>query len=194
MINNHDKSTKQKPFTQIAGLHPGDDSIEFSAAVNESTLWMQHGCVHYWNDLPKWRYEICLKEYLADKSAQKDLSKLNVCLDRQVEIFIHHKYGDVDGTPDMVGDKLQPSENYRTSPNCSSLDWDSKWITIDGFPLTKREIIIVDGVKADKTDFEIACDLGITESTLSFHKKNLFTKVNVQSRNGLLTKAITQKV
>lgn len=194
MINNHHKSTVfQQPF-KIAGVEPSDDSIEFIASDNETALWIQNGCVHYFKDLPKWRYQKCQEAFLNDKAALIYLSQRNESIERQVEIFIHYSYGAADGSPDMIGDKLQPSENFRPTKNCPSLDWDSKWITIDGVKLTKRDLLYIDFVKEDKKDEEIAELLFITPSTLNSYKAKLYEKLNVSNKTALIVKALNQHV
>lgn len=194
MINNHHKTTTKTPFIKIAGVAPGDNSIEFIAGPEQTVLWMQNGCVHYFKDLPKWRYEICQVQYLSDKIALQQLSKLSISTERQVEIYIYHNYGDIDATPDMINGTLQPSENFRETKNCPSLEWDSKWITIDGIALTKRDLTIIDCIKEDLPDKAIAAKLGITQSTFDFHKRNLYNKVGVNTKTALLTKALLQHV
>jgi len=166
MINNS-KNTQITDTLQIAGLFPGDNTIEFIG-------------VH--------------EQFLSDDKAIVELNKLNCSIERMVEIYIYHLYGDVDHKPDFADGKLQLSENYRHSKNPSCLDWETKWIYIDGVSLTNRDLRIIDLIKEDAPDKRIASELGIAQSTFDFHKRNLYTKLNVQSKTELLIKVLTQHV
>ena len=192
MINKHE-ITKLTAKAQIYGLHPSEDGIEFIGILEtQEVLWIRNGVANYFKDLPKWAYQICQHKYLSNKKAVQQLTELDFSPERQVELFIYHSYGALDATPDIKDGELQPSENFRHSKNCPSLEW--KDITIDGTPLTRREIRMIDLMLEDKPDKAIAADFGITQSTLNFHKKNLYKKANVPSKTGLIIKAINQNI
>ena len=195
MINNDYKITNLTAKAQLYGLHPSEDGIEFIGVYEtQEVLWIQNGKANYFKDLSKGAYQICQHGYLNSKKALQQLSALNLSIERQVELFIYHMYGAVDATPDIKNGELQPAENFRHSKNCPSLSWDCKDITIDGSPLTTRELKMVDLILEDLPDKAIAADFGITESTLAFHKKKLFLKANVSGRSGLIIKAINQNI
>jgi DNA-binding NarL/FixJ family response regulator len=59
---------------------------------------------------------------------------------------------------------------------------------------TSRELEILSLFASDLCDKQIADHLGITESTLNTHKKNLFEKFDVHSKSGLISKAFHQKI
>ena len=194
MINKH-KITTLTAKAQVAGLDPSDNNIEFIGVCDtQEVLWMQHGCAHEFKNLPKWAYQICQHQYLNDKIAVRQLTALDISPERQVELYIYHLYGDVDATPDIKDGVLQPSENFRHSKNCASLDWETKDITIDGQPLTKRELKIIDLILEDIPDKAIAFEFGIKQSTLDFHKRNLFKNVGVNSKTALIIKALNQHI
>lgn len=194
MINNSKITTKTYP-EQIAGLMPNDSNIEFGGRKNTmETYWIQNGKNHQWNELPRWAYKICEKYFLTDKKAVSYFNDFDVSLNRKVEMYIYHLYGDLDYTADILSGKIQASENFRHTSDCCSINWDHKRITIDGVPLTKRDLKIIDLTKEGFPDKAIANELGITQSTLDFHKRNLFEKTRVYCKTELIIKAITQHV
>lgn len=195
MINIPDKSTTITGPAKVAGLHPSDSNIEFIGVTKTlQVLWMRNGNTLPWQFLPKDVYRKCQQLYLSDASALEHLGNLNLSLDRQIELYIYHLYGDVDTTADFINGKLQPSENFRHVANCPSLNYDNKWITIDGIPLTARDLKIIDLIKKDTPDKAIAAELEISQSTFDFHKRNLMQKVGVKSKTNLLIKALNQHV
>jgi DNA-binding CsgD family transcriptional regulator len=56
------------------------------------------------------------------------------------------------------------------------------------FGLSKREIEVAKLVQAGKSNKQIALALHITENTVEFHLKNIFTKLQVSSRTELVIK------
>jgi DNA-binding CsgD family transcriptional regulator len=194
MINNHKITTKQ-PTAQVAGLMPGDSNIEFiGVKKTQQVLWLQNGHTLDFKYLPKWAYRICQEKYLNDKPAIDQLSKLTISEERQVELYIYHMYGDLDTTADILNGKLTPSENFRHSKNDASLNWDHKWITIDNKVLTPRDLKIIDLIIEDAPDKAIAAELGITQSTLDFHKRKLYERAGVCSKMALIIKAFNQHI
>ncbi|PCH99425.1 MAG: hypothetical protein COB81_11230 [Flavobacteriaceae bacterium] len=192
---NIDKITKKPLAVQVAGLNPSDDNIEFiGIPATQQVFWMRNGNSLPFECLPLTIFQNCQEQYLNDEIALKELSALPISQDRQVEMYIYHLYGDVDATPDIIDGVLQPSENFRDTPNCSSIQWKSKWITIDGVVMTPRDLTIIDCIKNDLPNKAIAAKLGITPSTLDFHIRNLFKKVNVPTRTALIVKALNQHV
>jgi DNA-binding CsgD family transcriptional regulator len=194
MINSGKITTRFYP-EQIAGLMPNDSNIEFVGKQNTmQVLWLQNGRTLEWKDLPRWAYNICKKHYITDRKAVSYFEGFNVDLDRQVEMYIYHLYGDLDATADILKGKIQTSENFRHTTDCFSIDLDHKRITIDCVPLTKRDLKIIDFTKAGLPDKAIASELGITQSTLDFHKRNLFEKTGVQCKTELIIKALNQHI
>ena len=194
MINTRKITTKTYP-EQIAGLMPYDSNIEFVGSKKTmQVFWIQNGRTLEWQHLPRWAYNICKRHYLKDKKAMDYLKEFNVNIDRQVEMYIYHLYGDLDYTADILSGKIQPSENFRHTADCCSINWDHKRITIDGVPLTSRDLKIIDLTKDGLPDKAIANELGITQSTLDFHKRNLFEKTGVHCKTELIIKVITQHV
>jgi len=194
MINNSKITTKQTT-SQVAGLLPGDSNIEFfGVKETKQVLWMQNGHVLPWQYLPKWAYRICQTKYLSDNAAMAQLSALNENEERNVELYIYHMYGDLDTTADILNGKLTPSENFRHSQNDPSLNWDHKWLTIEDTILTPRDIKIIDLILNNDLDKVIASELGISQSTFDFHKKNLCEKINVPNKYGLIIKALNNNL
>ena len=194
MINNS-KTTENLAPAQVAGLAPTDNNSEFIGVTDtKKVLWLHQGKTTPWERIPKWVYRLCQNKYLSDASAMEILGKLPVSIDRQIELFIYYSYGAVDSKADILNGKLQPSENFRDSKKCVSLDFDSKEMTIDGVVLNNRDVFLIDCYKEDLPDKMIAHQLGISLSTLDFHKRNLMKKVGAQTKLGVLVKAINEKI
>lgn len=194
MINNSEITTKFN-HAQVAGLHSTDTNSEF-VGVPETleVIWLYQGRNYPWASIPKWVYRLCQKKYLSDPIATEQLGSLPISQDRQIELFIYHSYGSIDTKADIIDGELQPSENYRHSKNCPSLEWATKNMTIEGVILNDRELFIIDCYKEDVPDKMIAFQLGITESTLNTHKRNLATKIGAQSKMGVLVKSLKEGI
>ena len=54
--------------------------------------------------------------------------------------------------------------------------------------LTKKEIEIIDGVLKGKMNKEISSDLNISIATVKTHMNNIYKKLNIQNRVGLINK------
>ena len=192
---NKSKITQKTLTAQVAGLLPGDSNIEFiGLKETKQVIWLQHGRSLEWCHLPKSIYDICKKQYLKDKKAVSYLQLECTAVNRQVELYVYHLYGDIDHLPDYLNGRLTISENFRDTKNTPALDWDSKHITIEDVELNERDLKIIDLILDDEKDETIAAALGITVSTLAFHKKNLFVKVNVQSKTGLIIAVLNHHV
>lgn len=207
-MNTFNKS-KQKPKTAkiVAGLLPNDPHIEFGAIKDtKKVIWLQHGGVHRFEDLSDKNFKTLQLFYLDDRGAQRYFHRhqeanMPITFRRKVELYIYYMCGQLDGTPDLVDGKLNFSENFRETRDCVSLNFDAKHITIDGVKLTSREIRIIDFMKDDLKDDAIASELknrngkkGIATSTFNSHKKNLFDKVGVGTRNALVQKATAEGI
>jgi DNA-binding CsgD family transcriptional regulator len=193
MINNGE-FTNIKSFLQIAGMHPGDNSIEFQGIrKTKQVLWMQNGNNHYFRDLPIEHYNLLKSKYLKDHKAVRYLSEVTDHLSKQVELYTYYLYGDVDETPDIdKNGKLSESENFRDCQDCPSLLWDFKNLNIGPHILTPRQKTIVDFIELP--DKAIAEMLGICHSTLDFHKTNLFKVLKVSTKLELLKLSMKYKI
>ncbi|WP_378186855.1 response regulator transcription factor [Aquimarina sp. W85] len=179
----------------IAGILSTDDSIEFfGIRSTKQVKYIQNGNVFDFNQLHPKHFITLYNAYRRDITACHYLKTVSRDSVAQVELYTYYCYGDLDYKPDMINGVLQPAENFRDKINCPSLNFKSKNITIDGAVLTPRDIYIIDMVANELTDKCIADSLGITLSTLGFHKKNLFKKINVQSKVGLIKKAMTENI
>lgn len=203
MINNHSKFTNLPTSGKmVAGSLPNDHNIEFFGDVclvtkKQITYWKQRGNTHRWEDLPFPIYQECLNAFLKDIPAIKYLTATfpSCSENRWVELFIFHNYGDQDFTPDVIDGKLQPAENFRTSRDCPSLDWNSKNITTDdGTILTKREIQIIDLISDGDTDKLIASKICLSGSHFNAIKRGIFNKFNVNSKTELMVQAVRQNI
>lgn len=192
---NENKSTKTQHTAQIAGVHPGDNNMEFVGEKStQQVLWIQNGHALPFEFLPRKIYRNCQQQYLNDGPAVEQLNKLNVSEERKVELYIYHLYGDLDTTPDVINEELQPSENFRHTKTCNSVNWDTKWITMNGVALTNRDLRIIDFLIEGLPDKAIAAELGISTSTFDFHKRNLYKKTGVQCKIELVIKALKQHI
>ena len=194
MINNN-KNNQTLPTPQIAGLFPGDDSIEFVGIEDSKTsLWLQNGAAHYFNDLPIKYYNLVKESYLNEPEAIAFISKIHSKLKDQVNMYVYYMWGDLDSTPDIKDGKLSASENFRDKRDCPSLLWNKKNLTIDNYILTPRDIAIIDMMSDDYIDDVIAPAVGVSRSYFDELKRKLFTNTNTTSKPSLLLKAKTQKV
>ncbi len=57
-------------------------------------------------------------------------------------------------------------------------------------PLTKRELTVLKLIFREKTNKEIAHQLGITDSGVEFHRKNIYKKTKSKSIVGLVKYAL----
>ncbi|WP_340074492.1 response regulator transcription factor [Leptobacterium sp. I13] len=193
MINTSKITTFNK-HPQIAGVMPNDSNIEFvGVRKTKHVLWLQNGSNHYFTDLPARYYELLKEAYLKDHKAVEFLSGVTDDQHRQVELYTYYMYGELDATPDIMNDKLSPSENFRDKRDCPSLLWNSKNIRIGNYSLTPRQLVIIDLI-GDLPDKAIAAALGVSHKTLDFHKANLFRAVGVHTKTGLLRLAIRHKI
>lgn len=189
------KSTKENQIHQIpAGLLIGDKSTEiFGCKETKKTFFITNGQTSNFKELNGSMKAQIFSELLNDDVAMDDLKHLPQ--EEAIEKYAFCNYGAADHEPDFGenGD-LKNSDNFLCSSNCMCLKWKSKKIKVDGQPLTRREIQIVTMMASDLADKQIASQLGISESTLNTHKHHLFEKASVQSKTGLITKAINQKI
>lgn len=194
MINEY-KSNENLTAPKIAGLFPGDDSIEFVGnRETKKVLWLQNGSNHYFTDLPAVYYQLLKDAYFKSPNAVKFCSAIHKKVRHQVELFTYYMYGDLDNTPDIKNGQLAPSENFRDQRNCPSLFWDKKQLTIDNYILTPRDIVMIDMMADDYIDAAIADAIKVSHSYFDQLKRNLFNYTNTQSKPALLLKAKDQKV
>lgn len=194
MINNSE-ITNFNHYPQIAGMNPGDNSIEFQGVrKTKQVLWMQNGSNHYFCDLPIEHYTLLKNAYLKDHKAVSFLSGVTDHLNQQVELYTYYMYGEVDSTPDIKNGKLAPSENFRDTNDCPSLLWESKNINIGSHILTPRQLVIIDLMAKGMADKQIADALGIAHKTLDNHKQKMFKDLGVQSKYDILKLSFQHKI
>lgn len=193
-----DKSTTPDQISQhlIAGINlKNETDIEFFGIKKNKTVQFLHaGRVHYFKELPAKYFVLLHKKMNSDKPALRYFSKFDYSLTRKVELYTYFLYGSLDHIPDIISGILQVSENFRDSPRCPSLAFSGKDMTIDGENLTLRELTIIDMSARECTDFEIACELNISPSTLDWHKRNLFIKTKTQTKLGVVMKAFMNHI
>ena len=194
MINTH-KSNQNLQTPPIAGLFPGDDSVEFVGnRETKKVLWLQNGSNHYFTDLPADHYNLVKTEYLKTPNAVKFCSAIYKKEKDQVELFTYYMYGDLDNTPDIKKGVLSASENFRDKKDCPSLLWNSKNITIDRYILTPRDLVMIDMMADDFIDTAIADAIHVSVSYYDQLKRNLFNYTNTHSKTALVLKAKEQNV
>jgi DNA-binding NarL/FixJ family response regulator len=103
-------------------------------------------------------------------------------------------FGALDTRPDIANGKLSLSENFRDTKNCPSLLWNCKNITIDGYVLDQRELLITDMFFDDVPDKTIAWSLNISESYLNDIKHKMYRNTGVQTKVAYMRKAVQQQV
>lgn len=191
----HDKSTTKSDVHQIpAGLLIGDKRTEiFGCKETKKTFFLTNGQTANFKELPGNLKAQLLSELLNDDIAFDDLRHLSQ--EEAIEQFAFCNYGAANHEPDFCENgELKKSDNFICSNNCKCLKWNSKKITIDGIAITPRELEIITLMASDLADKQIADQLKISESTLNTHKHHLFEKASVQSKTGLISKAIHQKI
>jgi len=178
-----------------AGVSPNDSNIEFVGDKDHKTVWwIQYGKTHPFTDLPSKYYNKLKEAYKADKPAVANLSALNVGIRREVELYTYYIYGDLDTTPDIKDGELQPSENFRDTLDCLSLQWESKNIDFEGKIITTRQLRILDLIVQDLPDKAIADKMGIAQSTLDHHKKALFKALRSSNKTTAMLTAVKAKI
>lgn len=193
----NNKTTTQPYFAQqlIAGLLQEDNAIEFFGVKDgQKVFFLQNGKSYPFKKLKPRLFALLQNAYYEDVEAVKSIKQITNNHIRQVELYTYFCYGSLDCTPDINGDVLSPSENFRHQQNCVSLNFISKNITINGHTLLPRELTIIDMIANDALDTAIAEALGITVSTLGFHKRELFKKADCQTKVSLLKKAMDENV
>lgn len=194
MINTN-KSNQNFAPPKIAGLFPGDNTIEFVGNRQSKTaLWIQNGAIHYFNDLPLQYYQLVKEHYLNQPKAVAFISKIHKDLKKQVNMYVYYMWGDLDSTPDIENGILSDSENFRDTRDCPSLLWDKKQLTIDNYILTPRDLVMIDLMADDYKDAVIANAIDKSHSYYDQLKRELFRVTNTQTKAGLLLKAKDQKV
>lgn len=196
MINNLYKSNNYWQLDQIAaGLMPNDSNIEFIGLTKtKQVLWLQNGSNHYFCDLPTQHLQLIKEEYLKWPKAVAFLSEITNSFPRQLELFTYYMFGALDTKPDIANGQLSLSENFRDTRNCPSLLWNCKNITIDGYVLSQRELLITDMFFDDIPDKAIARLLNLSESYLNDIKNIMYRNTGVQTKVAYMKKAIQQQV
>lgn len=185
------KSTEIPTHIQhVAGFFPNDSRVEFIGSKTTKTVYfIQNGKTKHFSELDYENLKLLKHLYADSPKAQKYLSDITEDRMRQLELFTYYMYGQLDGTADIDNGVLSESENFREKRDCPSLKWNAKHITIDGYELTSRELLITDLFHEDLKDEAIAMTLGIAHSTLDGIKRQLFKKVNVQTKTAYMLKA-----
>ncbi|MDN3595291.1 helix-turn-helix transcriptional regulator [Zunongwangia endophytica] len=191
------KTTKPNENAQhlIAGLLQKDDGIEFYGIPQSKRVeWLQNGHSQNFQNLPRDKFMILANAFNSNNEAREVINKyfgIHLPFKRRVELYTYFMYGGLDNKPDLIGEVLQPPENYRHEENCISLQF--KKIHLNGSPLKDREIRMLDMMLRDYKDTAIAFKMGIQVSTYNQHKKELFIKTGTHSRTSLMIAAIKQR-
>lgn len=194
------KFTHYTPSKQdiIAGLAIKDNNIEFIGAENQTVIFTQNGQAKPFKSLDVKIYKKLKDALFNDLEALKIIKHFfpeAQTTTRLVEIYTYYIYGSVDTTPDVIDGNLQPSENFRESENCISLQFSSKHITVNGIPLKRRYIKMIDAWAKGTPDKTIAADiLDIALPTYDFHKSKLFKIIQVDSKPEAVSKAYKHQI
>lgn len=190
------KSTTSLQHSQhlIAGLLPEDSNIEFFGCRETLQVkFTQNGRTHDFHELSSRDLSTLMNAYNLNHEAQEVLQAYKengkfVSRARQLELYTYFMYGGTDNNPDMIDGELQEPENYRHTRDCISLKF--KPLKLDGNPLKKREIFMLDEMLQDHKNLAIAMKMGIAESTFAQHDAELKKKAGVKSKQGLIMKAM----
>lgn len=181
------------PQQLIAGILRRDNTIElFGIRKTKEVRFLQNGQTLPFSMLPPHAYVLLSNAYYRDAHAVSFISPLGYPVVRQVELYAYYCYGTLDHIPDIVDGVLAAPENFRDNLDCPSLFFSNKHLQLDGKKLLPREITIIDMIAQDCLDIEIAEALNITVSTLGFHKRDLFKKINCKTKTAVLYKAMQQ--
>jgi DNA-binding CsgD family transcriptional regulator len=177
-----------------AGMLIGDFSTElFGCRESKEVFAISNGTTIPFEKIGSFKMNQILKRLAKDKVASKDLSHLSN--EQAAKKYSFCVFGGADSNPDFCkSGELKESDNFLCSNNCKCLKWESKNITINGNSLTPRQIEIVQLLASDFADKQIADKLNITTSTLDSHKSKIFELADVCSKNGLIIKAIEEKI
>lgn len=177
-----------------SGILDGDRNTEmFGDRNTKRVFFITNGKTKPFSKLSASKKAKLFSKLSEDPIATKDLKHLP--LTEALEHFSFCLYGGLDHDPDFdESGELKPSENFMCGDNCKCLKWTSKNITIDEQSLTPRELDVLRLLPGDMPNKTIAAELNISESTLNTHLSKLFVKFNVQSKSGLITKAIHSKI
>ncbi|MES2813230.1 MAG: helix-turn-helix transcriptional regulator [Bacteroidota bacterium] len=191
----YSKSNENLLIHQLpAGLLVGDNRTElFGCRTTKKVFTISNGITKSFNELDPLKKAMIFEQMLDDDAAMEDLK--NFPQEEAIEKFAFCVYGDANHEPDFCENgELQKADNFMCSDNCQCLKWQSKNITVDDKPITGRQLEIIKLLASDLCDKQIASQLSITESTLDTHKTKIFEKFQVHSKQGLITKAIAQKI
>jgi DNA-binding CsgD family transcriptional regulator len=177
-----------------AGMLLGDNRTElFGCRTSKKVYAITDGkTIPFENILPKQRAQI-LQRLVNDDKAMEDLKGLSH--KEALESFAFCVFGAADSNADFNETGiLKEADNFICGNDCKCLKWKSKNITINGNKLTPRQIEIIQLLATDLADKQIADQLGICHSTLDTHKSHIFELAGVTSKNGLIVKAINEKI
>jgi DNA-binding CsgD family transcriptional regulator len=195
---NHKPTTNYPPGQMHrlpAGLIPGDKSTELFGCRETFTVWaMSDG-----KTIPFAQVDAQLKAMIMTRLIDDDVaynSLFHLGADAALEHYAFCVYGSADHDADFdAAGNLGRTDNFICGrPNCNCMDWESKAIMVDGMALTPRQIQIIQAMAGDKPNKAIAAELNIAESTLDTHMRNIYALFNVNSKTGMVTKAIQQKI
>lgn len=184
-----DKSNEKK---LISGILPGDLRAEiFGDKRTRKIFFIKNGQTK--EGLRDELREKLLELLLLDKIAMKDLSSLP--LTEAIDEYAFCCYGAIDSVTDVdVEGNIGSVENFSCSTSCRCEKWESKKIAYKDSYITQREMQVLRMLATDYPDKQVADVLKISRSTLDSHKTHLYKKFNVHSKNGLISKAIKNKI
>lgn len=177
-----------------AGMLLGDLRTElFGCRESKNVFAISNGNTIPFEEISNFKKNQILQRLNQDLKASEDLKALSN--DDAIKQYSFCVFGAIDSNADFCDSgELKESDNFLCSNNCRCLKWNSKNITINGNKLTQKQIQIIQLLSSDMADKQIADSLGITQSTLDSHKTKIFELAGVSSKNGLIKKAIEEKI
>ena len=195
-MHNKTNQPAQIPQALIAGMdltNPNDVEF-FGIKKNKTVQFLQAGHVHYFLDLAPKFYVLLFNKLYSDKAALQYFSEFDIPMKRKVELYTYYLFGSLDHTLDIIDGVLQDCENFRDTTFCPSLAFDHKDVKLNGAPLKRRDLIIIEMSAKGYTDEAIAQELNIKIPTLDCHKKALFVKTDTACKLDLVSQSFKQYI
>lgn len=148
--------------------------------------------------MPQDIYNAFFEEMLRDKEAMKALdTMLDKSFSNKFNQFLICRYGALDSTPDLDTSKVNFTPEYHECGNRNNCPFsfvlcDRVIIKTDkgDIHLTRKEVEIVKLIASGLTDKETADQAKIALNTLLTHKKNIYSKLGIQSNVQLTLLAV----
>jgi DNA-binding CsgD family transcriptional regulator len=148
--------------------------------------------------LPKDIYEKLIVHMISHKEAVTCLHRMGLTdIDKMLEQFLICRYGAMDGTPDFEKSKENFTPEYHDCGKRGNCPFE--FVLCDRVKiktekhevfLTRKEIEIVKLIASGLTDIQTADKAGVALNTLLTHKKNIYSKLEINSQAQLTLVAV----